>query len=55
MSKIFDDNSQTIGHTPLVRLKHFGKGNILAKIESHKMSYCIKYDLGCRKKRFAHL
>lgn len=30
MSKIFEDNSQTIGHTPLVRLKHFGNGNILA-------------------------
>lgn len=34
MSKIYDDNSLTIGHTPLVRLKHFGNGNILAKIES---------------------
>ena len=42
MSKIFDDNSQTIGHTPLVRLKHFGKGNILAKIESRNPSFSIK-------------
>lgn len=31
MSKIYEDNSLTIGHTPLVRLKHFGNGNILAK------------------------
>ncbi|WP_276903052.1 cysteine synthase A [Frischella perrara] len=42
MSKIFDDNSQTIGHTPLVRLKHFGNGNILAKIESRNPSFSIK-------------
>ncbi|EBU6655784.1 cysteine synthase A, partial [Salmonella enterica subsp. enterica serovar Typhimurium] len=34
MSKIYEDNSLTIGHTPLVRLKHFGHGNILAKVES---------------------
>ncbi|MDF7667857.1 cysteine synthase A [Orbaceae bacterium ESL0727] len=42
MSKIFDDNSQTIGHTPLVRLKHFGRGNILAKIESRNPSFSVK-------------
>ena len=42
MSKIFDDNSQTIGHTPLVRLKHFGNGNILAKIESRNPSFSVK-------------
>lgn len=42
MSRIFDDNSQTIGHTPLVRLKHFGHGNILAKIESRNPSFSVK-------------
>lgn len=42
MSRIFDDNSQTIGHTPLVRLKHFGNGNILAKIESRNPSFSVK-------------
>ena len=42
MSKIFDDNSQTIGHTPLIRLKHFGHGNILAKIESRNPSFSVK-------------
>ena len=33
MSKIFEDNSYTIGNTPLVRLKRVSKGNVLAKIE----------------------
>lgn len=42
MSKIFDDNSQTIGHTPLIRLKHFGHGNILAKLESRNPSFSVK-------------
>ncbi len=42
MSKIFDDNSQSIGHTPLVRLKHFGNGNILAKVESRNPSFSVK-------------
>lgn len=42
MSRIFDDNSQTIGHTPLIRLKHFGNGNILAKIEARNPSFSVK-------------
>lgn len=42
MSRIFDDNSQTIGHTPLIRLKHFGQGKILAKIESRNPSFSVK-------------
>lgn len=42
MSKIFNDNSQTIGHTPLVKLKHFGNNNILAKIESRNPSFSVK-------------
>lgn len=42
MSKIFDDNSQSIGHTPLVRLKHFGNGTILAKVESRNPSFSVK-------------
>ncbi len=28
MSKIFEDNSLTIGHTPLVRLNRIGNGRI---------------------------
>ena len=31
MSKIFEDNSLTIGHTPLVRLNRIGNGRILAR------------------------
>ena len=46
MSKIFEDNSQTIGHTPLVRLKHFGNGNILAKVESRNPSFSVKCRIG---------
>lgn len=46
MSKIYDDNSLTIGHTPLVRLKHFGNGNILAKIESRNPSFSVKCRIG---------
>lgn len=40
---IFADNSETIGNTPLVRLKHFGnRGNLLAKIESRNPSFSVK-------------
>lgn len=42
MSKIFDDNSQTIGNTPLIRLKYFGYGNILVKIEARNPSFSVK-------------
>lgn len=53
MSKIYEDNSLTIGHTPLVRLNRIGNGRILAKVESRnpsfqrKMPYRCKHDLGC--------
>ncbi|RIY31051.1 cysteine synthase A [Psittacicella hinzii] len=44
---IFEDNSQTIGHTPLVRLRHFGhNGNILAKIEGRNPSFSVKCRIG---------
>ncbi|WP_426207235.1 cysteine synthase A [Providencia sp. PROV272] len=46
MSKIYDDNSLTIGHTPLVRLKYFGNGNILAKVESRNPSFSVKCRIG---------
>lgn len=46
MSKIFTDNSETIGHTPLVRLQHFGNGHILAKIESRNPSFSVKCRTG---------
>ena len=46
MSKIYEDNSLTIGHTPLVRLKHFGNGHILAKVESRNPSFSVKCRIG---------
>ena len=46
MSKIFEDNSLTIGNTPLVRLNSIGKGNILAKVESRNPSFSVKCRIG---------
>ncbi|WGO84431.1 cysteine synthase A [Arsenophonus apicola] len=46
MSNIYEDNSLTIGHTPLVRLKHFGNGTLLAKIESRNPSFSVKCRIG---------
>lgn len=46
MGKIYEDNSLTIGNTPLVRLKRIGHGNILAKIESRNPSFSVKCRIG---------
>ena len=46
MTKIYEDNSLTIGNTPLVRLKTIGKGNFLAKIESRNPSFSVKCRIG---------
>ncbi|EIC82724.1 cysteine synthase A [Serratia sp. M24T3] len=46
MSKIYDDNSLTIGHTPLVRLNRIGNGRILAKVESRNPSFSVKDRIG---------
>lgn len=46
MSKIYEDNSLTIGHTPLVRLNRIGNGRILAKVESHNPSFSVKCRIG---------
>ena len=46
MSKIFEDNSQTIGSTPLVRLNRVTKGRVLAKIESRNPSFSVKCRIG---------
>lgn len=46
MTKIYEDNSQTIGHTPLVRLNRIGNGKILAKIESRNPSFSVKCRIG---------
>ncbi|TCW00481.1 cysteine synthase A [Biostraticola tofi] len=46
MSKIYEDNSLTIGHSPLVRLNRIGNGRILAKIESRNPSFSVKCRIG---------
>jgi len=46
MSKIYEDNSLTIGHTPLVRLNRIGNGRILAKVESRNPSFSAKCRIG---------
>lgn len=44
---IYADNTETIGNTPLVRLKHFGNnGNLLAKVESRNPSFSVKCRIG---------
>ncbi|MBT5232168.1 MAG: cysteine synthase A [Methylococcales bacterium] len=46
MSNIFESNAHTVGKTPLVRLKHFGQGNILGKIEGRNPAYSVKCRIG---------
>ncbi|CAM3911626.1 MULTISPECIES: cysteine synthase A [Shewanella] len=46
MSKIFEDNSYTIGNTPLVRLNRVSKGNVLAKVEARNPSFSVKCRIG---------
>ena len=46
MSKIYEDNSLTIGNTPLVRLKNITKHNVLAKVESRNPAGSVKCRIG---------
>jgi cysteine synthase A len=49
MTKWFDDNAQSIGHTPLVRLNRISDGahaTILAKIEGRNPAYSVKCRIG---------
>ncbi|ASJ96428.1 MULTISPECIES: cysteine synthase A [Shewanella] len=46
MSKIFEDNSYTIGNTPLVRLNRVSKGKVLAKVEARNPSFSVKCRIG---------
>jgi cysteine synthase A len=46
MSQIFQDNSLSIGNTPLVRLNRVTTGNVFAKIESRNPSASVKCRIG---------
>ncbi len=49
MARIFADNSQSIGNTPLIRLNHLTKGakaTVLAKIEGRNPAYSVKCRIG---------
>lgn len=46
MSKIYEDNSLTIGNTPLVRLKHLTRHNVLAKLEARNPAFSVKCRIG---------
>ncbi len=49
MSRIYDDNTKSIGHTPLVRISRLGKGlgaTVLAKIEGRNPAYSVKCRIG---------
>ncbi len=49
MSKIYSDNSQSIGNTPLVKLNHIigeSKATIVAKVEGRNPAYSVKCRIG---------
>ena len=48
MSRIFNDNAQSIGNTPLVRINRLGPAGvtILAKIEGRNPAYSVKCRIG---------
>ena len=49
MSNIYKDNSESIGHTPLVRLNRVvqgAKATVLAKIEGRNPAYSVKCRIG---------
>jgi len=46
MSNIFEDNSLSIGNTPLVKLNRVTKGNVLAKVEARNPSFSVKCRIG---------
>jgi cysteine synthase A len=49
MGKVFGDNSQSIGNTPLIRLNHLTEGakaTVLVKIEGRNPAYSVKDRIG---------
>ncbi|MBU2967983.1 cysteine synthase A [Pseudoalteromonas sp. C2R02] len=46
MSNIFEDNSLSIGNTPLVKLNRVTTGNVFAKVEARNPSFSVKCRIG---------
>ena len=49
MSRIYNDNSQSIGNTPLIRLNRIAggaKATILVKVEGRNPAYSVKCRIG---------
>ncbi len=46
MGQVFDDNSQTIGRTPLVKLKRLTDKNVYVKLESRNPAASVKCRIG---------
>ena len=44
--KVFEDNSLSIGGTPLIKINRISNGNIYAKIESRNPANCVKCRIG---------
>ena len=44
--RVYDDNSLSIGNTPLVKLNRITTGNVYAKIESRNPSFSVKCRIG---------
>ena len=46
MSRLFDDNTQTTGNTPLVKINHISDGNIYVKLENRNPAMSVKCRIG---------
>ncbi len=46
MGRIFRDNAETIGGTPLVKINHISDGNIYAKLENRNPAMSVKCRIG---------
>ena len=46
MSKVFKDNAESIGGTPLVKINRISAGNIYAKLENRNPAMSVKCRIG---------
>ncbi len=53
MSNAFNNNAETIGRTPLVKINHISDGNIWVKIESRNPAMSVKCRIGASMVRAA--